>query len=302
MVPHGALRTARRHFGGATEPEEIDVPPKAPLPRAPATGIADRAWNVLMRGLAWLGVWALILPTVIVVITSFDTRSFISFPPEGFSVERFTEMVQNEEIRSAALSSFVVAVGAVVVDLLVGVPAAIALVRREFRGKSVLLGFLQTPIMLPGIVIGIALLFFFSALALTLSLPLLILSHVVITLPFVLRITMARMERADVRVEEAAANLGASKWTVFRRIQMPFLAPGMIAGSGFAFLISFDNLTVSLFTAPVGEPTLPIDLFFRMRFDLDPVVSAVAALQVLMTLLIFIIGFRMMGEEAVVRD
>jgi len=255
-----------------------------------------------MRGLAWLGIAALVLPTLIVIVTSFDTRDFISFPPQGLSVDRFGEMLTNPAIQSAALSSLLVGVAAVFVDLIVGVPAAIGLVRREFRGKAFLLGFLQTPIMLPGIVVGIALLFFFSALALTLSIPLLILSHVVITLPFVIRITMARMERADVRVEEAAANLGATKWQVFRQIQLPFLAPGMVAGSAFAFLISFDNLTVSLFTAPVKEPTLPIDLFFRMRFDLDPVVSAVATLQILLTLVIFVIGFRMMGEEALVRD
>lgn len=300
MVTHGAL--SRQGGGPDAGVYDAGGERRAPLPAVPRSRVADYGWNLLMRGLAWLGIAALIVPTVIVMVTSFDTRSFISFPPEGFSTERFAEMVANEDIRSAALSSLVVAVAAVVLDLIIGVPAAIGLVRREFRGKALLLGFLQTPIMLPGIVIGIALLFFFSALALTLSLPLLVLSHVVITLPFVIRITMARMERADVRVEEAAANLGATKWQVFRLIQLPFLTPGMVAGSGFAFLISFDNLTVSLFTAPVREPTLPIDLFFRMRFDLDPVVSAVATLQILMTLVIFVIGFRMMGEEALVRD
>lgn len=302
MVTHGALSSRRTgSTGTAGRPAEVGEQRTA-LPPVRRSRSADAAWEWLMRGLAWFGIAALVVPTVIVMVTSFDTRAFISFPPEGLSVARFGEMVANEEIMSAALSSVVVAVAAVAIDLLVGVPAAIGMVRREFRGKALLLGFLQTPIMMPGIVIGIALLFFFSAMALTLSLPLLVLSHVVITLPFVIRITMARMERADVRVEEAAMNLGASTWQVFRQIQLPFLMPGMVAGSGFAFLISFDNLTVSLFTAPVRDPTLPIDLFFRMRFDLDPVVSAVATLQILMTLVVFVIGFRMMGEEVLARD
>lgn len=272
------------------------------LPPVPPSRLGDRVWTLLMHGLAWVGITALVVPTLIVMVTSFDTRSFISFPPRGLSLERFADMVANRDIISAARTSFIVALAAVVIDWAIGVPAAIGLVRRDFRGKAFLLGFLQTPIMLPGIVIGISLLFFFSALALTLSLPLLVLSHVVITLPFVIRITMARMERADVRIEEAASNLGATKWQVFRLIQLPFLAPGIVAGSAFAFLISFDNLTVSLFTAPVGERTLPIDLFFRMRFNLDPVVSAVATLQILLTLVVFVIGFRMMGDDALVRD
>lgn len=260
----------------------------------------DLVGKVLLVGLAVTGLLALTVPTLIVVATSFDTREFISFPPAGFSVERYAQMVANETLRTSAWTSFVAAVSAVVVDVLIAVPAAIAIVRRHFPGKAFLVGFLQSPIMLPGIVLGIAILFFYSALGVRLSLALLVLSHVVFTSPFVLRITMARMERADVRLEEAAANLGAGRWAVFRHVLLPHLAPGIVAGSAFAFLISFDNLTVSLFTAPVRQRTLPIELFFLMRFDLDPVVSAVATLQIVLTLIVFLIGARMIGTRGIV--
>lgn len=273
---------------------EVSGPGSSPL--------LDRLGRTMLVGLAVVGLFALTVPTLIVVVTSFDTRAFISFPPEGFSADRYAGMVQSDVIRGSARTSFVNAVMAVVIDVAIGVPAAIAMVRRDFPGKAFLIGFLQSPIMLPGIVIGIAILFFYSAMGLRLSIPLLVLSHVVLTLPFVLRITMARMERADERLEEAAANLGANKWQTFRHVLLPHLGPGIVAGAAFAFLISFDNLTVSLFTAPVRQRTLPIELFFLMRFDLDPVVSAVATLQIALTLLVFTVGLRMLGTRAIVQD
>lgn len=272
------------------------------MPPAPDTHRADVTGRAVIYGLAVIGLLTLVLPTVITLITAFDTRQFIGFPPEGFGVERFVELSQNASITEAAVTSVTVGVAAVFIDLLLGIPAAIALVRREFRGKAFLLGFLQIPIMLPGIVIGIALLIFFSTVGYDLSYEILVAGHVVLTFPFVLRVTMARMERADVSVEEAARNLGASSWVVFSRIQLPFLAPGIVAGAAFAFLTSFDNLTISLFLTPVGDMTLPVELFFLMRFNLDPVVAAVAAVQVLLTLVIIVAGLRLVGEEAIVRD
>lgn len=271
------------------------------LPPASDSRVVDAAWRVSLGLLCVIGLLALVVPTVIIIVTSFDTRDFISFPPEGFTLDRFVDLVEDRAIIDAAISSLGIGVAAVAIDLLLAVPAAITLVRRDFPGKSFILGFLQIPIMLPGIVIGIALLIFFSTAGFDLSFTVLVLGHVIITFPFVLRITMARMERADLSVEEAARNLGASRWSVFSDIQLPFLLPGISAGSAFAFLTSFDNLTVSLFLTPVGEQTLPVNMFFRMRFDLDPVVSAVATVQVLITLVVIVVGVKLIGEDAIVR-
>lgn len=268
--------------------------------------VVGRPWTdllgvILLGTIASFGLATLIVPTLIVIATSFDTRSFISFPPAGFSLERYAEMLTSPDILASAWRSAITAAFAVAFDLLLGIPAAVALVRSDFRGKPFVLGFLQSPMMLPGIVIGIAILFFYSTLGLTTSLPLLILSHVVFTLPFVVRITTARMERADKQLEEAAANLGASRWQVFRYIVLPQLWPGVIAGAAFAFLTSFDNLTVSLFTAPVRERPLPIELFYRMRFDLDPVVSAVATAQIVLAFIVLAVGGRMVGTVDMLR-
>jgi putative spermidine/putrescine transport system permease protein len=272
--------------------------PATAIPPAPLTARSDRRWRTTLAVVITGGLLMLVVPTLIVLVTAFDTRQVIGFPPHGFGFSRFTALAQDQDLLGSAWLSLTVALAAVVIDIVLGVPAAIAFVRREFKGKAFLLSFLQMPIMLPGIVIGIALLIFVSTLAMDLSIPLLVAGHVVLTFPFVLRIAMSRMERADIAVEEAARNLGASKLDVFCRIQLPFLAPGILSGSAFAFLTSFDNLTVSLFLTPVGHMTLPVQLFFLMRFDLDPVVAAVATAEILITLGVIGVGFKMMGEDA----
>ncbi len=239
----------------------------------------DRFGAAVLITLATLGLLSLFLPTLIVVIESFDTRSFIAFPPAGFSLARYRGVIGSDIIVQSAELSFLCSLATVAIDLLLGVPAAIAIVRGNFRGKHIVTGFLLAPIMLPGIVTGIAILLFYSLFGFSQSIPLMILSHVVFTLPFMIRLTMARMERTNQSLEEAAESLGASPWHVFRLILLPQLWPGIIAGGGFAFLNSFDNLTVSLFTAPIRQRPLPIELFYMTRFDLDPRVSAIAALE-----------------------
>jgi putative spermidine/putrescine transport system permease protein len=241
----------------------------------------DRFGALLLIALATLGLVSLFLPTLIVVIESFDTRSFIAFPPAGFSLARYRGVLGSDIIVQSAELSFFCSLATVTIDLLLGVPAAIAIVRGNFKGKNIVTGFLLAPIMLPGIVTGIAILLFYSLFGFSQSIPLMILSHVVFTLPFMIRLTMARMERTNLTLEEAGESLGASQPQIFRLILLPQLWPGIIAGGGFAFLNSFDNLTVSLFTAPIRQRPLPIELFYMTRFDLDPRVSAIAALEFL---------------------
>jgi putative spermidine/putrescine transport system permease protein len=251
----------------------------------------DRLGSTLLGLLAGIGLLSLILPTLIVVIESFDTRRFIAFPPAGFSLDRYSAVFASDAIVSSAELSFVCAVIVITLDLLLGVPAAIALVRGGFRGKALLTAFLLSPIMLPGIVIGIAILIFFS-----------LLGHVVFTLPFLIRLTMARMERTNVILDEAAENLGANKWQIFRYVLLPQLWPGLIAGGGFSFLNSFDNLTISLFTAPIRQRPLPIELFYMTRFDLDPRVAAIAALEFVFALVLVALAGGQLRKGGLMRD
>jgi putative spermidine/putrescine transport system permease protein len=246
----------------------------------------DRLGAALLAMLAAVGLLSLIVPTLLVVVESFDTRRFVAFPPAGFSLDRYRAVFASGIIVHSTELSFLCALIVISLDLVLGVPAAIALVRGEFRAKAAITAFLLSPIMLPGIVIGIAILIFFSMLGASPSLPLMVVSHVVFTLPFLIRLTMARMERTNPTLEEASENLGANRWQTFRYVLLPQLWPGIAAGAGFSFLNSFDNLTISLFTAPVRQRPLPIELFYMTRFDLDPRVAAVAAIEFIAALIV----------------
>lgn len=257
----------------------------------------DAAGILILYGLAIVSILALAMPTLVVVITSFDTRAFIGFPPAGFSLDRYLQIFKSRAILQSAYTSLWAALLTVSIDLVLGVPAAIALGRSNLKGRLVLTSLLLSPIMLPGLVIGIAVLMFYSSVGWRISIPLLIVAHVVFTLPFVIRLTLAAMEKLDPSLEEAARNLGAGTWQVFRHVLLPQLKSGIVAGAAFAFLNSFDNLTLSLFLAPVRSRTLPVELFYRMRFNLDPVVSAVAAFQFVFAFLLLAILQRRAGSR-----
>lgn len=262
----------------------------------------DRLGAILLGTLAAGGLLSLVLPTLIVIVESFDTRRFIAFPPQGFSFDRYVAVFHSDFLIQAAELSFACSLVTIALDCVLGIPAAIALVRGQFKGKALLTAFLLSPIMLPGIVIGIAILIFYSALGATQSIPLMIVSHVVFTLPFMIRLTMSRMERTDQTLEEAAQSLGAGTWQTFRFILLPQLWPGIVAGAGFSFLNSFDNLTISLFTAPIRQRPLPIELFYMTRFDLDPRVSAVAALEFTFALLLVALADKKLRSSGIMSD
>ena len=246
------------------------TPAKAQRVRPP---LSDILGGTLLVGLAVFALFALLLPMAVIVLVSFDSGPILRFPPQTFTFERYLEILDLVGFIEAITLSLQVASLVVFFDLLLGIPAAISLVRGQFPGKSFIIGFLQSPMMIPGIVIGISILFFLSYVKVNVSIFLMTLSHVVITLPFMVRITYARMVSADKTLEEAAQDLGANRWQVFRHILMPHLMPAIIGGSAFAFLLSFDNLPTSIFTAPVIDPPLPVYLFRLLLYNINPIVS-----------------------------
>lgn len=238
---------------------------------------------------------ALVLPSILVVISSFNASEFLTFPPQGWSLRWYATMAQNWEVRQSALLSLKVALLVMAADLILGVPAAFPLVRARFRGRDFLMTFILSPLMLPGLVIGIGLLFFYMLMGMSLSLPQLVISHIVVTLPFIISMTSARLATLDVTFEEAALNLGASQLQKFVHIVLPQLWPGIAAGAAFAFLLSFDNFTVSLFTASDRLRPLPIVLFYLLRYDINPMVGAISSLEIILALAVLIVGSRLLG-------
>jgi len=219
----------------------------------------------------------LVLPTLVVILASFTSTSYLSFPPAGLSLRWYARLLASDEILRAARTSLIVAMLATAGALGLGVLTAFPLVRGRFRGRDAVLAFTLAPIMLPSIVLGIALLFFFGFLSIRLSLSTLVVSHILITFPYVVRTSAAALLQVDAVLEEAAANLGATPWQTLRHVTLPLLTPGLAVGAGFAFIESFDNLALSIFVAGQRQETLPMRLFQLLVSDIDPVVAAVSA-------------------------
>jgi len=257
--------------------------------------LMDILGTILLVILALIPLIALVLPMLVIVIVSFDVGPFLRFPPEVFSFERYRAILELDGFAESLFLSLRVAGIVVAVDLLLGVPASIALVRGNFPAKSFIIGFLQSPMMIPGIVVGISLLFYMSFIGVNVSVFLMTISHIVITMPFLTNITYARMRSADPVLEDAARDLGANRWKVFQHIVLPHLLPGIIGGSAFAFLLSFTNLPTSIFTAPILDVPMPVYLFRLLIYNIDPIVAPIATLQIVLTLIILVIGNKTVG-------
>ncbi len=243
----------------------------------------------------------LFLPTVVVILASFTSTAYLSFPPAGFSLRWYARLLASTEILRAARTSVIVAALATLGALALGVLTAFPLVRGRFRGRDALLAFTLVPLMLPSIVLGIALLFFFGFLQIRLSLATLVVSHILITFPYVMRTSAAALTQVDPALEEAASNLGASAWQTLGHVTLPLLAPGLAVGAGFAFIESFDNLALSIFVAGQRQETLPMRLFQLLVSDIDPVVAAVSTALIASSFLLLLMVYRLAGFRQVMR-
>ena len=256
---------------------------------------------VVMWALGLGGLLYLLLPTLIIVLASFTAGEYITFPPQGLSLRWFTRLLAIEEVRASAWRSLLVAIGATGVSVVLGVAASFPLLRSRFRGREAVNAFLMSPLILPSLVYGLAALMFVSAIGVPLSVPVLILSHVAIVVPYVIRTTVASLALLDPHLEEAARSLGANTWKTFVRVILPNLMPGIATGAAFAFISSFDNLTVSLFLAGPRVETLPIRLFAMINFDLDPAAAAISAVLVLVTFAVVLLAHWAIGLTRIVR-
>ncbi|MDR7481916.1 MAG: ABC transporter permease [Armatimonadota bacterium] len=263
--------------------------------------VGDGATALLLGAVAALAGVLLVLPTLVVVLASFTSAAYLSFPPEGFSLRWYARLAASPEILRAARTSLVVAALAMAGAAGLGVLTAFPLVRGRFRGRDVLLTFTLAPIMLPSIVLGIALLFFFGFLGVRLSLGTLVVSHMLITFPYVVRTSAAALVQVDPALEEAAANLGATRWQILRHVTLPLLGPGLAVGAGFAFIESFDNLALSIFVAGQRQETLPMRLFQLLVSDIDPVVAAVSTTMIAASFVVLFLVHRLAGVGQVMR-
>jgi putative spermidine/putrescine transport system permease protein len=270
-----------------------------PARRPPRWTASERIGAAVLVGLAGLALVVLVAPMVVVVLISFDGREYIGFPPAQLSLRWYRALGQNAQILDAAGVSLRAALAVTLACLGLGIPAAYALVRGRFPGKTLVGAFVVAPQMMPGLVLGVATLFFGAYFAFRASQPMLVASLTVFCLPFVVRIVMARLAGLDPALEEASAGLGAGPFQTFTRVTLPQAAAGTLAAAAVVFIEAFDNLTVALFTAsPRGRP-FSVELYYLVQYDSSPFVAAVSAFEILLAILVVVVAARTVGLEKI---
>jgi putative spermidine/putrescine transport system permease protein len=243
--------------------------------------------RIALAAAAGVSLAYILLPMIFVVWLAFFTQEIPSFPPEGYSLKWFRAVPDNDRFVSGFLLSLQVAIVATSIGLAIGVPAAVSLVRGRFAGREALNNLLLLPLIVPGIVLGIALYVFHVETEIATGWPILgslgalIAGHILITIPWTVRLITASLLGMDRAIEEAAQSLGAGRLTTFRRITLPAILPGVVAAALFGFIASFGNLEMSLFLVGPGRTTLPIAILQYLEWKIDPTIAAVSVLQIL---------------------
>lgn len=240
---------------------------------------------------AWTGLILLFLfaPLFVVAIFSFNDSTISRFPLSGFTLGWYRKLFEDQSIHEALRNSLVIALATVVCSCILGILAAVGIHRYGGRFASALRALSLTPMMVPRLIIGIALLTFYNLLGADLSLLTVIAGHIVMTMPYVILITMARLVGFDRSLEEAAWDLGASTFTVFREITLPFLRPAIVAASLMSFTLSFDEVVVTFFTTG-NDNTLPMIIWSKLRFGITPEVNAIATITIVVSALFAVIA------------
>jgi spermidine/putrescine transport system permease protein len=239
-------------------------------------------------------------PIAVLVAFSFNaSRSVTNWG--GFSLDWYVQALANEGIKSAAMISLEIATTATVVSTVIATAAALATTRtRRFRGQGLAYGVIHLPLMVPEIVTAIATLSFFALIRVTTGIGFglgnLIIAHTVFCIPFAYLPIRARLEDMDLTLEQAAADLYANPWQTFRRVTLPLLVPGIVAGAMLAFIVSLDDVIISAMVAGPGETTLPIYVLGQIRRGVTPEVNAVSTLLLVVSVL-FVTLFFLLGRK-----
>lgn len=258
----------------------------------------DLGYSVVVSVLAGLGFVILVGPVVIVLVTSLTEGRSIRFPPSGLSLQWYRllfDPVRSAPIHRAALNSLEVAAVTMVGATVLATLASVALARRTGRWVRALDTFFMSPMVLPMLAFGLAALMYFTFMGFRPSLPLIMLGHLVVVAPFVLRTTSASMSQLDPALLESSASLGAGWLYTFRRVTLPVIAPGVAAGAFLAFVASLDNVPVSLFLAGPRSDMLPIRMWGMMESTLDVRVAAVSGVLIAAVVMLMLVMERVVG-------
>jgi len=237
----------------------------------------------------------LMTPLVVTVAVSFGSSSIFTLPPPDWSTRWYERLANTRGLWPSLLTSLQVAAFSTAVALVLGTLCAIALVRGRFPGREAIATFLISPLMLPGLVVGIAMLQGFKAAGLREAYSSLLIAHVIITLPYIVRTVLAALSLFDFSLIDAARTLGCSYPTAITRVLVPALGPAFLTSGMFAFLASMDNYPISIFFTDAWTKTLPIQMLQFVEENPDPTIAAISTGLVLLAILALIVGDRLVG-------
>lgn len=220
----------------------------------------------------------MLAPLAIVCLVAFTPENTLTLPTTGVSLRWFQAVFDHPDFVQSFWNSLWLAVLAASIAVAVAVPAALAIGRREFPGRGFLNALFLSPLIIPHLVLGVAMLRLFAVVGATGSFAWLVAAHVVIVTPYVMRLLLAAISGFDRSVEQAAYSLGAGEVTVFRRVTLPMILPGVTGGWLLAFINSFDELTMSIFITSPSTVTLPVRMYMYATESIDPMMAAVSAL------------------------
>jgi putative spermidine/putrescine transport system permease protein len=268
-------------------------PPAGAIIRAPYTGrrIQDALFGTLVAAILVAAAVFFLLPVLIIVLLSFDARTYLgALPPTSFSLQWYYRFFSSTFYTSSLMTSLELALVSVAISVAAGSMAAVFLHNYRFPGRDTLLAFFMAPLIVPAVVIGFALVMFLGSVGVRDGFARLVAGHVLITLPYTIRSTLAGLEGIPPTLTEAALNLGASEHAAFWTITFPLARRGIVAGAIFAFSMSLDDVSVSIFLVEAPRYTLPIALLAQMRGNFDLTIAAVGTMfAIFMTVLIWVL-------------
>lgn len=258
---------------------------------------ALRSYSPLVAATAAAVMLFIVLPVLFIALYAFNETGYLTLPPRGATLKWFANFFGNARFRAALESSLIIAAVVAPVSLLIAVPTAIALVRHQVPGKATINALIMSPLVVPGVVTGISFLSLSARIGTGIGLGPLIVALTCFAFPFAVRALVANLHGLDPRLEEAARNLGASRWQAFLQVTLPQLRPGLVAGGIFVFVEAIDNFSIAIFLTNSRTSTLPVESYSYIRDFDDPTVAAMAVLLMALSVVLVFAIDRLVGLD-----
>lgn len=251
--------------------------------------LSDTLQRCLLCGFCLVAVIFLILPLGVIIAASFTATDYLAFPPHGFTLKWYAQFLNDSSYLHSIGLSAALALAATVSALVLGLLVALVLARSSGAGNGAIAALFLSPLVLPTIVIGAALLQFAVQAGFARSWFALYAGHTVLVIPYVVRTALASLTGFNSSLEEAAQDLGASRWQTFWLVTLPIIKPGIIAGALFGLIISWVNVELSIFNSTSALMPLPVKLFNYVQYSIDPMIAAVSASTIYVAILVVIV-------------